>query len=313
MVVLANGGVVSIANDGTITNLGITNTVDVSCGNGYAYILDKNKNVYTFGDNTNGQLGNGGAVATDPTLVSGLTNTEIISAGEGAHGAVATFDGSIFTTGLNDCRQLGHGDTENKTNFEIVLNVAIESNVEKVVEAVGDTENVDIGLNISLNLKKDLEASTEKTISIVDSQVASLQKSANGTYNVTGESIGRTFLNATISGNINGVDRQFATNVEVRIVPEGGITVPQIKSGDDFSVALKADGSIETWGKNNFGQLGLGDTENRDEPVGIGLDQPSQNRKSIQCNRRHNCRNRNRKQPCININRRRKNIQLGIK
>ena len=44
------------------------------------------------------------------------------------------------------------------------------------------------------------------------------------------------------------------------------MTVPQIKSGDSFSVALKANGNIESWGNNQYGQLGLGNNISYDEP-----------------------------------------------
>ncbi len=38
------------------------------------------------------------------------------------------------------------------------------------------------------------------------------------------------------------------------------IAVPMIASGLDFTVALKSDGSVWTWGNNSSGQLGLGYT-----------------------------------------------------
>ena len=262
-----NGQVISIDNNNTVTSLSVTNAVDVRAGNGFYYILDKNGNVYTYGTNSNGELGNGAnATVNAPTKINNLSNVEEISAGEGNHGAIGTFDGSIYVTGLNDKGQLGHGNIDNKNTFEILLNVAIESNVDKVVEQIGESQVVDIGLDITLNLKKDLKENSTSEITIVDDTVASLTKNGDGTYNVTGKAIGRTFLNATIAGNINGEDRQFATNVEVRVVPEGGITIPQIKSGEDFTIALKANGEVETWGKNIYGQLGVGNTENYDEP-----------------------------------------------
>ena len=266
LVVLDNGTVKSIDTGLNVTTLSVTNGIDVSCGNGFAYILDKEKKLYTYGTNANGELGNSNNTTVNaPTAVS-VNNVEIISAGESGHGAVATFDGSIYTTGLNDKGQLGHGDIDNKNVFEVVLNVGIESNVDKVVEAVGESEIVDIGLGITLNLKTDLAANSTSTISIVDDTIASLTRNGNGTYTVTGKTIGRTFLNATITGEINGEQKEFATNVEVRIVPEGGITIPQIKSGEDFSIALKSNGEVEAWGKNTYGQLGIGNNENYDEP-----------------------------------------------
>jgi len=266
LAILDNGQVISIDQSETITNLSIINGVDVSCGNGYNYILDKNKTAYTYGANTNGELGNGTNTNTITPAPISVADIETISASEGNHGAITTFDGSIYTTGLNDKGQLGHKNIDNKNVFEMVLNVAIESNVDKVVEQVGESTVVDIGLGMTLNLKKDLTQDSTSEITIVDNAIATLTQNGNRTYTVTGKNLGRTFLNATINGIVNGEPRQFATNVEVRIVPEGGITVPQIKSGDGFSVALKSNGKVYSWGNNQYGQLGLGNNDNTDEP-----------------------------------------------
>ena len=115
LAILDNGQVVSIALDETATNLNVANGIDVSCGNGFNYILDKNKRAYTYGSNTNGELGIGTNTAvTNPTQIS-ILNVETISAGEGNHGAMTTFDGSIYTTGLNDKGQLGHKNIDDKT------------------------------------------------------------------------------------------------------------------------------------------------------------------------------------------------------
>ena len=135
----------------------------------------------------------------------------------------------MYTTGENGYGQLGHSDVDNKNEFEIILNVGLESNVEKIVKSIGESETVDIGLGINLNLKKDLEENSVTNISIVDDQIATLEENLDETYTVTGRQIGRTFLNATVKGYIRGEEKQFATNVEVRIVPEGGKTIPQIK------------------------------------------------------------------------------------
>ena len=264
----ADGTIKAIDNSNNVTTLsGVSNAVDVSAGNGFGYILDKAKDVYTYGTATNGEIGNGSnSAVSSPTKINDLSNIELVSCGEGASGGVADFEGYMFTTGQNDYGQLGHSDLDPRNKFEIILNVGLEANVDKVVESIGESEIVDIGLGINLNLKKDLEEDSTSEISIVDNTIANLSENGDETYTVTGRAIGRTFLNATVVGNIRGEQKQFATNVEVRIVPEGGITVPQIKSGSDFSVALKATGELEAWGKNNYGQLGVGNTQNYDEP-----------------------------------------------
>nr|XP_055060489.1 probable E3 ubiquitin-protein ligase HERC3 isoform X2 [Misgurnus anguillicaudatus] len=46
-----------------------------------------------------------------------------------------------------------------------------------------------------------------------------------------------------------------------------GIPVTQISAGGDHSFALSLSGAVFGWGKNNSGQLGLGDTKERDTPT----------------------------------------------
>jgi len=45
----------------------------------------------------------------------------------------------------------------------------------------------------------------------------------------------------------------------------------QISTGGDFTLALKKDGTIWAWGKNNYGQLGDGTTTNQSIPIQISI------------------------------------------
>ncbi|XP_009946693.1 PREDICTED: probable E3 ubiquitin-protein ligase HERC3, partial [Leptosomus discolor] len=49
-----------------------------------------------------------------------------------------------------------------------------------------------------------------------------------------------------------------------------GISLAQIAAGGAHSAAVSLSGAVYSWGKNDFGQLGLGDTEDRDCPSYIG-------------------------------------------
>ena len=45
--------------------------------------------------------------------------------------------------------------------------------------------------------------------------------------------------------------------------------IVDIAAGNQFAMALAADGTLWTWGLNNYGQLGVGGTSNRDLPVKV--------------------------------------------
>ncbi|XP_068797623.1 E3 ISG15--protein ligase HERC5 isoform X2 [Struthio camelus] len=64
-----------------------------------------------------------------------------------------------------------------------------------------------------------------------------------------------------------GVGAQVAHTPEPQLV-EGlkGIALAQIAAGGAHSLAVSLSGAVYSWGKNDFGQLGLGHTEDRDRP-----------------------------------------------
>ena len=49
----------------------------------------------------------------------------------------------------------------------------------------------------------------------------------------------------------------------------GGNTWSQVSAGSVFTAAVKTDGTLWTWGNNQFGKLGIDDTVNRSSPVTI--------------------------------------------
>lgn len=60
------------------------------------------------------------------------------------------------------------------------------------------------------------------------------------------------------------------SNVSTQIGTEENWTL--LTAGEDFSLAIKADGTLWAWGKNERGQLGNGNTENTNVPVQVGTD-----------------------------------------
>ncbi len=81
----------------------------VSAGGSSTCALDSGQIPYCWGDNTSGQLGNGGTPASIPALVSGRHQfTTIVIASDHACGLIAS--GEAFCWGSNSAGQLGTGN-----------------------------------------------------------------------------------------------------------------------------------------------------------------------------------------------------------
>ncbi|XP_048669557.1 E3 ISG15--protein ligase HERC5 isoform X3 [Marmota marmota marmota] len=64
-----------------------------------------------------------------------------------------------------------------------------------------------------------------------------------------------------------GVERIFpSTPIPQMVENLAGVPLVQISAGEAHSMALSMSGNVYSWGKNNFGQLGLGHTKNRAAP-----------------------------------------------
>ncbi|NXP29456.1 HERC5 ligase, partial [Scytalopus superciliaris] len=70
---------------------------------------------------------------------------------------------------------------------------------------------------------------------------------------------------------------QLGVGSQTTFIPEAqlvkrlkGIPLAHIAAGGAHSTAVSLSGAVYSWGKNDFGQLGLGDTEDRDCPSYIG-------------------------------------------
>jgi alpha-tubulin suppressor-like RCC1 family protein len=89
--------------------------------------------------------------------------------------------------------------------------------------------------------------------------------SAATTETVTGLANGSTYTFHVTAINALGNDSA-SSNASNPVTPPG---VTAVSAGDDDTCALIADGTIDCWGNNNDGQLGIGDTPSQTTPVQV--------------------------------------------
>lgn len=189
---------------------GLTDVIAIAAGGAFSLALKKDGTVWSWGKNSEGQLGHGTtSMSTTPKQVIGGLKNVIDIAGGGGFALAVTSDGSLWSWGENNYYQLGDGT---KTN----------NSTPKIVKGVAGVNSVTCGRFFALALKND------------------------GTVWAWGQNNYAQLGNGSTS-----------TFVSTPALVGGGLqNVIDISGGNDFSLALKNDGTVWAWGINSDGQLG---------------------------------------------------------
>ena len=219
----------------------------VSSGYTFEAVLKTDGTVWTWGNNTYGQLGNGNVenVSTmEPNKVLGvngegyLENIKQISAGAYTVAAV-TSDGKVASWGRNTYGQLGNNSTTN-SGVPVYL--------------------TDVDGNEITNIKQ-VSAGSSHLLALAND--GTVWACGLNNYGQLGINVG-----STTSSNAN-YKRIYAVKVQKQITvtaDDGTETtelvdldnIKQVSGGTDFSVALANDGTVYSWGLGTSGQIGNG-------------------------------------------------------
>ncbi|CAB1327686.1 unnamed protein product [Coregonus sp. 'balchen'] len=96
--------------------------LNISCGDEHTALITENGKLFMFGSNNWGQLGLGSkTMVNKPTCVKALKSEKVRLAACGRnHTTVYTSQGNVYSTGGNNEGQLGLGDCEERTAFQLV-------------------------------------------------------------------------------------------------------------------------------------------------------------------------------------------------
>lgn len=96
--------------------------IDISAGNNFCIALDENGKLYSWGLNNYGQLGEGDSyVVSKPVNIDALNHHKIIKISCGENFSMALSDkGEVFSWGMGNCGQLGHGNKEDIKTPKII-------------------------------------------------------------------------------------------------------------------------------------------------------------------------------------------------
>ncbi|HUX95715.1 MAG TPA: DUF4163 domain-containing protein [Bacteroidales bacterium] len=202
----------------------------IACGSHTTILLKEDGTVWAWGRNSFGALGNGLETDTPaPVLVSGLTGVMAISAASEYNIALKS-DGTVWSWGSNEYGGLGNGT---KTNS----NIPVQAKGLTGVTAIAG------GSDHTLALKSD----------------GTVWTWGNNSFGQIGDGTKNNELSK------NDPDNDQLTPVQV----SGLIGVCAIAASRGHSLALKADGTLWTWGRNDLGQLGDGTDKEHFSPVQV--------------------------------------------
>lgn len=278
--VLGDGTTVNKSSPVTVIG-GISDWTQISSGGINVTVgMTETGMAYTWGNNNNGQLGDGTTVnkSSPVTVVGGITNWKQVSAGGGTssttgHVLGVTENGILYSWGRNINGVLGDGTTTNKSSPVTVIGgisdwvqvntfgysaVAIRSN--KIAYTWGGNYAGILGDNTTVG--------KSSPVTVVGG-ITNWRQIGAGVFHMTGI----TEDGIAYSWGNNGFGRlgdNTSTAKSSPVTVAGGITNwRQISVSVAHTLGVTEDDKAYSWGINSSGQLGDGTTISRSSPVSV--------------------------------------------
>lgn len=235
----------------------------VSTGLFHSAVLTPEGTVWAWGNNTQGELGDGTFVSrTVPGIVNGVTGITALAVGDG-HSIALSNSGQVWTWGKNTQGQLGDGTTTTRavsvavTGLSGVVAVAAGASFSMALKSDGtvwtwgSNSNGQIGDGTTTQRNQPTQVSgLTGVVGIAAGANHALALKSNGTLWAWGSS-----SNGQIGDGSWAINR--TTPVQTT-VPSN--EAAKIAAGFAQSLTISSSGTVRTWGDNSSGQGGIGST-----------------------------------------------------
>ena len=264
-----------VTEPGTTDTTHINNVWNIASGYQSMYAIREDGFVYAWGRNQYGQNGNN--INTDTTGTS--TIVSLNDQYEIDYVPVQVGEKESMTVDIDGASQTGGTSTitydDGTTNDKLPVVVTIGANEQIQLTLNKLFKQYESGFNVKIydedysyyyNSANDTVTFKSMDTSIVSVNATGLISAAGAAATVP--KMGEAMVRITLTDGTSG--KVFTGSVLVRIKrTDTHKAVPMVAAGNDYTIALREDGTVWAWGKNNKGQLGDGTTITRSYPVRV--------------------------------------------
>ncbi|MGV8877270.1 MAG: immunoglobulin domain-containing protein [Rhodoglobus sp.] len=252
----------------------------VSAGQSHSLALADDGSVYAWGGNLYGQLGvpASGAILTPQQMLVppvGVSFTQIVAGLDVS--MVVRSDGQVLAWGWNSSGQAANGTFSNSSGAPALISIPAGVQFTQVSEqvahaaAIGDDGKIYTwGWNLYGQLGNGTTADSNLPAAIAAPPGVKFTQVSAGQYHTLAlgddEKIYVWGWNLFKSLGISGIGSAAEPSV-ISTLP--GVRITQVSAGNRFSEAVDTDGTVYSWGNNDYGQLGNNSTTEGATPAAI--------------------------------------------
>jgi len=243
----------------------------IAAGDIHTCALLSDGTVKCWGQGSYGRLGSGTkADSPFPVTVTGISSATAVAAG-GGHTCAVLSDGTVRCWGYNDVGELGNGvqggysttpvkviGVSNATAIEVGFIHSCALTVEEEIKCWGTNQSGLLGVGIKGGI-----VPTPVTVQGISHAILI---AAGGGHNCALISDGTVKCWGRLK-YVNANEKDHPVDSSTPVAVPGLSKAIAISAGSRHTCALISDGTVECWGRNDFGQLGNGTTTNSLTPV----------------------------------------------